>query len=379
MNCIKGSFEPLRQRSCQERLLQERQKSARLLELSSAFAFQGTVSNCSSDNDIVSPLRSPKKRVKKVKMKMGAVTSSIEVESKLKSTKKKKKKSKDAEDVKAVIKPTSTTQQHKIAAEGKSHRYFRAMSEATPAAVVQIQRIARGWYQRLLYRIMWLQNQLDTSDERKRLALQRIEDRLHMHKYTYREKMERKAIASVTVTSRGTKEVQEMIVYLRKANKRLREKNQKLYDNIQAYKHNNMRLEEANRATDEYFGKLKEHVEQLEVINRKLNVSEKNYKATLENLEDGIAIREHYYLAEHRVKTCYAKAISTIVELADERGNEMGEEIFQLCLVGLEGYEAPTHKSSASKTLQKDDATDETANSNSDSDTDSDSDDSSIE
>jgi hypothetical protein len=323
-------------------------------------------------------LRSPKKRVKKIKIKKGVSTSSIEVESKLKGTKKKKKKSKDAKDAEAFRKPSST-QEQKIAAEAERRRYSRAMNEAAPAAVVQIQRIARGWYQRLLYRIMWLQNQLDTSDERKRLALQRIEDRLHMHKYTFREKLERKAIASVTVTSRGTEEVQAMIVYLRKANKRLREKNQKLYNNIQTYKHNNMRLEAANAATDEYFGKLQEHVEQLEVINRKLHVSEKNYKATLENLEDGIAIREHYYLAEHRVKTCYAKAISTIVELADERGNEMGEEIFQLCLVGLEGYEAPTHKSPSSKTLQKDDATDETADSNSDSDSDTDSDDSSIE
>jgi hypothetical protein len=376
MNCIQSSFEPLGQRSCQDRLLEERRKSQRLLELSSVFAYQGTTGTLSdfpSDNDNASPLRSPKKRAKKLKIKEGDISSYNEVESKLMGTKKMKKKKKKSKDAKAVSKPAST--QHKIVAKGKSSRFSRTMSEAAAPAAVQIQRIVRGWYQRLLYRIMCLQNQLDASDERKRIALQRIEDRLNMHKYTFREKLERKAIASVSTTSKGTKEAQEMILYLRKANKKLRERNQKLYNNIQNYKHNNMRLEEANAATAEYFEQLKEHTAQLEVINSKLHESERHYKATIESVEEGIALRQQYYLAEHRVKTCYAKTIATIVDLADKPGNDdFGDALFQICLVGLEGYEAAPQHSSAPQPPQKDDDTTAvTADSDSDSDSSSDS------
>jgi hypothetical protein len=378
MNRIQSSFEqPLGQKSCQDRLLEERRKSQRLLELSSTFAFQGTLSDFPSDNDNVSPLRSPKKRVKKLKMKKGDIASFNEVESKSKGTKKIKKKEKKSKDAKAVVSKPAITQ-HKIVAKGKSNRFSRTWSEAAAPAAVQIQRIVRGWYQRLLYRIMCLQKQLDTSDERKRLALQRIEDRLHMHKYTFREKLERKAIASVSETSKGTKQAQEMILYLRKANKKLRERNQKLYNNIQNFKHNNRRLEEANAATAEYFEKLKEHTEHLEVINRKLLESERHYKTTLENVEDGIALREHYYLAEHRVKTCYAQSIATIVDLTDARSAARGKDdfgaiLFQLCLVGLEGYRAAPQYPSAPQPPQKDDATAVTADSDSDSDSSSDS------
>jgi hypothetical protein len=372
MNCIQSSFETLEQRSCQDRLLEERRKSQRLLELSATFAFQGTLSEFPSENDNVSPLRSPKKRVKKLKIKNRDISSSNEVESKAKGTKKKKKKKK-SKDAKALSKPASCIQ-HKIVAKGKSNRFSRTISEAAVPAAVQIQRIVRGWYQRLLYRIMCLQNQLDTSDERKRLALQRIEDRLHMHKYTFREKLERKAIASVTTTSKGTEEVQEMILYLRKANKKLRERNQKLYNNIQNFKHNNRKLEEANAATADYFEKLKEHTAHLEAINRKLHESERHYKAMLESVEEGITLREQYYFAEHRVKTCYAKTIATIVDLADKPcDDDFGNELFQLCQVGLEGYEAAPQHPLAPQLPQKDDATAVTADSDSESDSSSDS------
>jgi chromosome segregation ATPase len=403
MNCIQvqSAFQPPRQRNFEDPLVKERRKSSKTVNHSFAFqgtlsalgsdnelgvsplrspksaktvnhsfAFQGTLSALASDKELVSPLRSPKKRVK---TKKGVIITPDGVKRKKKKKTKAEKAAKAAKAAKAEAASKPASRHTKIVAGEKIEHTSRTTSNARVAAAVQIQRIARGWYQRLLYRIMWLQNELDTSDEKKRLALRRIDDRLHMHKYTYREKLERKAISAVTATSKGTKDAQDMIAYLRKANKKLRERNQKLYNDIQSLKHNNSRLEEANAATAEYFEKLKEHVEQLEVINRKLNESEANYKESLETFEEAIELRQHYYIAEHRVKTCYAKSIATIIDLADERcKDDFSEEIFGLCL-GLETYAEPPQKPSAPQPPLKDDGTAVTVDDDSDSESDSDS------
>jgi myosin heavy subunit len=321
--------------SCQQDRLPQlsptRRQSVRIVTLSA--------NDAPSDNDFVSPLRSPKKHVKKG---VSRSTSLDGVKSKSKDKKKKKEK----------------------AARRDDNSFFLSMSEAT-AAALPIQRIARGWHQRRLYRIMWLQNQLDTNEERKRVALRRIDERLRMQKFTFREKQERKSISSLEESNKGTTDCQKIIAYLRKENKNLRQKNQKLYDKIQTLKHNNLKLEEANEATETYFGQLKEHVEELEAINRKLKVSEVKYKESLQSHEEAIDLRQHYYEAEHKVKASYAKSIGTIMDLADAScEDDFVGELFEMCL-GLGGFEDLKQQ----QTL-KDDTTAVTADSDSDSDSD---------
>jgi hypothetical protein len=212
-----------------------------------------------------------------------------------------------------------------------------ASNEVNNAAAVQMQRIARGGWQRLKFRIRLLQHKLDTVDERKSKELRHIEDLLQQRKYTFHERLARKAWAPVDAVCQVTAEHKQLIAYLQKDNKRLRVKNQEIYRDIQQMKHENERLEEANAKTVEYMKTLKDHTVRVEETNEQLNELVPKYKSSVEIMENAINKRIEVGASELKTRLMYAQCIGEAVEVLDARcsDKELVDQVFELCL-GLE-------------------------------------------
>ena len=204
-------------------------------------------------------------------------------------------------------------------------------------AATQIQRIARGGWQRLHFRIMLLEHKLDTRHERTADALEKVEQRTEQRKEALRSKMEERAkkqLEKVTAEQKAAQEGQRIIAYLRKENKKLREKNEKIFSAIYALKEQNARLEEANESTDESFSTLNDHAKQIEDTHEKLKVIVPQYKSSVEKLRDAVEVRRQFCLAEHKIKLMYVKCVGTLVEMVEDgcKDTKLVDEVVTYCI-----------------------------------------------
>jgi len=204
-------------------------------------------------------------------------------------------------------------------------------------AATQIQKVARGGWQRLRFKIMMLEHKLGTKHERTAHAIGKVDKRTEQRKEAMRHRMEeqaKKESEKITTEQKAAQEGQKIIAYLRKENKKLREKNEKIYSAIYALKEQNARLEEANESTGESFSTLNDHAKQIDETHEKLQVIVPRYKESVEKLRDAVEVRRQFCLAEHKIKLMYVKCVGTLVEMVEDgcKDIKLVDEVVKYCI-----------------------------------------------
>jgi hypothetical protein len=247
-------------------------------------------------------------------------------------------------DTRSVNKLASMFEKDKACKQKKAVKFASAVEYAPPTsdkeaeyAAIDIQRIARGGWQRLMFKIALLQQKLDTHGERTAASIQRIKDRTQQRKDKLRRqimKQEKAVLKRSAQESTLAEESHKIVEFLRKENNKLRNKNEKIYKAIQALKKDNARLENANIATDEHFSTLGDQAKQIEEMHSKLKTIIPMYESSVEDMREAVEMRRQLCLSEHKIKLTYTKAIGTAVEMMEDRckDTDLVDEIFEYCL-----------------------------------------------
>ena len=227
---------------------------------------------------------------------------------------------------------------HKKWQFGKKKCFVRPKhNKKNNAAAIQIQRIARGGWQRLQFRMALLRYKLDTRKERTEASKAKIKKRLEQRKAKYLAKMQAKAkqaLEEETLESVAARDAQKIIAFLRQDNKKLREKNDKIHRAICELKIQNDRLQNANSETGDSFGILIDHAKQAKEANDKLNLVVPKYKESVDTVKAALDMKQQYCLTEHKIKVIYMKCVGNVVEKMEEESKEedLIEEIVGYCL-----------------------------------------------
>jgi hypothetical protein len=212
-------------------------------------------------------------------------------------------------------------------------------------AAIQIQRIARGGWQRIMFRIALLQHKLDTSDERTNVQLQRIKEHTQKRKDKYRKKLELEAAAEDKKSAQQStlaKESKDIVAYLRKENQKFRVKNEALHHKIQALKGDSGRLDNVNVTTDEHVASLGDQAKQIEETNAKFKTIVPLYADSVAKTREAVEMRQQFCESEHTIRLLYVRAIGTAMTMMEEGCNDtdLVDELFEYSLE-LEGEENP--------------------------------------
>ena len=204
-------------------------------------------------------------------------------------------------------------------------------------AATTIQRYVRGWWQRLQFRILHLQYQLDNRSELTAHALGRLQERTQKRKDMIRDKLTKAHMRSIdkeTAVEQTRHEGQQVIAYLRKENKKLREKNQKIYAAICALRLNNERLEQANSKSDNSYGTLHDHAKTIKETHEKLKEVVPKYKESVDTLKDAVEQRRQFCVSEHKIKLQYKKCLGTLVDMVETSAKDktLVDHVVGLCL-----------------------------------------------
>jgi hypothetical protein len=254
----------------------------------------------------------------------------------------------------AVNKLASIFEKDKACKQKKAVKFAPAAEYLPPRsdkeieyAAIDIQRIARGGWQRLLFRIALLQRKLDTHGERTAASIRRIKDRTQQRKDKFTRQIEKQKQAVLkrqAQESTVAEESRKICHFLRKENNKLRLKNEKIYNAIQSLMQDNARLENANIATDEHVSTLGDQAKHIEEMNTKLITIVPMYEDSVERMSEALDMRQQFCRAEHNIRLTYVKAIVTAAEMMEDRckDSDLVDEIFEYCLSNEEEEEEET-------------------------------------
>jgi hypothetical protein len=221
---------------------------------------------------------------------------------------------------------------------GKKKTIIRpAKTPQTNQAATTIQRLVRGGMQRLRYRIARLEWMLETREQRTLEAKAKVTKEFEQRKATLLLKLEqesKKETRKQQQIRKTAEESQKLVAYLRKENKRLREKNQEIHLAIIDLKAQNERLENAKSVTDGTIGTLNDHKKTIEETHAKLMEVVPKYEESVSTLNDAVQLRRQYGNAEHKIRLLYVKLMGDIVELLEGSSTEyaLAEEAMQAIL-----------------------------------------------
>jgi hypothetical protein len=232
-------------------------------------------------------------------------------------------------------------------ARGRWQRLSFRIALPRHSAAISIQRIARGRRHRLLFRIAFLQHKLDTYAERTAASIQRIRDRTQKRKDKLTRQVEKQKQAVLKRSAQESTIAQEsrkICFFLRKENNKLRLKNEKIYMAIQALTDDNARLENANIATDEHFSTLGDQAKHIEEMNTLLLAVVPEYEKGVKDMSEAVDTRQQFCLTEHTIRLTYVQAIVTAAEMMEDRctDTDLVDEIFEYCLSNEEHEEMAT-------------------------------------
>jgi hypothetical protein len=207
----------------------------------------------------------------------------------------------------------------------------------TNQAATTIQRLVRGGMQRLRYKIARLEWMLETKDQRTLEAKAKVVEEFEQRKTTLRLKLEqesKKETRKQLQIRKTAEESQKVVAYLRRENKRLREKNHEIHLAILDLKAQNERLESANSVTDGTIGTLNDHTKTIEETHAKLMEVVPKYEESVATLNDAVQLRRQYGSTEHKIRLLYVKLMGDIVELLEGSTTEyaLAEQAMQSIL-----------------------------------------------
>ena len=139
----------------------------------------------------------------------------------------------------------------------------------------------RGWWARIQYKIKSMEFQLAHPQLMKHRALEKMRESMEQRKAYERKKLEAiyardQANTSSTTTAldKTLQDNRALIEKLRKENKGLRDKREKMIQAARHLKDQNQRLGGANTQTDGSLEYLQDHVQRMEETHKKLQVIE---------------------------------------------------------------------------------------------------------
>jgi chromosome segregation ATPase len=191
--------------------------------------------------------------------------------------------------------------------------------------------------QRLRYKIARLEWMLETKDQRTLEAKAKVVEEFEQRKTTLRLKLEqesKKETRKQLQIRKTAEESQKVVAYLRRENKRLREKNHEIHLAILDLKAQNERLESANSVTDGTIGTLNDHTKTIEETHAKLMEVVPKYEESVATLNDAVQLRRQYGSTEHKIRLLYVKLMGDIVELLEGSTTEyaLAEQAMQSIL-----------------------------------------------
>ena len=226
-------------------------------------------------------------------------------------------------------------------------------------AAKSVQRVVRGALQRPKYhaallerreeaklenQVVALQRKLEEAERRRIEAEQRVETARDesVQQNTEEEKAAASANSSISrsavaptpgqLTAQQQTLMDEsgkMLEYLRKEVFKLRSHNVKMREDFDLLKDNNQRLMDANASAGASFQALNQHAKQLTRANDKLRVDCQSYKQQVQKLsvtqvelKEELKMKQATYVAEVHSRLQYQKALSKIIDVAQERCHE---------------------------------------------------------
>jgi hypothetical protein len=184
-------------------------------------------------------------------------------------------------------------------------------------AATIIQRIARGWMQRLKYRLLWLEHRIATHAERTKEMIDEINKQTQQRKVKMRKTLMRecgKDQKRGAQTNTLLRELQHVGEFLKKENNHLREKIQERADACRNLQYQNARIIAANRQSDEIVAALAEHSKNQQIHHKQLLESIPDYKAAVDILQTALDEQTNRCRTEIRIKSSYRKYMARIVD-----------------------------------------------------------------
>ena len=118
----------------------------------------------------------------------------------------------------------------------------------------------------------------------------------------------------------------KMLEYLRKEVFKLRSHNAQLHSDFNLLKDNNQRLMDANASAGASFAALNQHAKKLSKVNEKLSADIQSYKQQVQKLsvtqvelKEELKMKQATYVAEVHSRLQYQKALSKIIDVAQDR------------------------------------------------------------
>lgn len=188
-------------------------------------------------------------------------------------------------------------------------------------AARHLQRIVRGYLQRIQFRFMTLQHQLDTAEQRTAESIAEIRRHMDARKEKYYHKMRlqaRKELAAIDEEKALVFDAKQTIHRLRAENKKLRKEGKLLRAEIIDLQASNENLEKVNVIVADMFSQLQEEVANITKAHDALQAALPDYKTTVEKLSEESELRHQYIMAEQGVKLRYMKVIGQIVDYVQE-------------------------------------------------------------
>ena len=223
---------------------------------------------------------------------------------------------------------------------GKKNKNFTPpeCNATTNWAATQIQRIARGGWQRLKFRVALLQHKLDTREEVTENAIDAVWDDLEERKSKYfdmiKSKEEKKNNKYITQVTTVAQEGQKIVTYLRKENRKMRSKNEKLLQDMIALKCENKSLEATQQLIQRNIAELEEHIRNFQETHDQLQEAMPFLEDRAREMKELDQYRRLICGSEHKTKVMYMKCVAEIVETMESRSHQQKliDEIVGFCL-----------------------------------------------
>ncbi|GAX23058.1 hypothetical protein FisN_15Hh042 [Fistulifera solaris] len=256
-----------------------------------------------------------------------------QVKSKAKKDKKDAKKSKKSDKDSKAKSPKS--KQKRVAFSGIAPLYsswdfgkvkrveLPPVSSTTIHAAILIQRMMRGWWRRLNFRVQLLTYRLENRERLTSEALERVWTDTEAKKNKFYDilkgkmdrRQDREIEKKVTCRSQG----QQIIEYLRKDNKKIREDTDRIKRKFKEQKEKNLGLIAASEQIAQNMEVLQVHTKRFQETHNQLARIEPVYQDKVATLEDSYAQAKAYCDTEHICKLKYLNAMEKIVTMVQDR------------------------------------------------------------
>jgi len=207
-------------------------------------------------------------------------------------------------------------------------------TKRTNDAVIQIQKMARGWLQQLRFRMALLKHKLETQDEKTAASIAQIESELTDRKIKHLEAMTAAAKAETAPEMATVLNNKCQIKLLREENKKLRSENEVLSQDIGKLGAENDALKLSIEQTEQGFRLLCEHMQTLKKEHNRLMKQMSRYEKYIAYAQDSLDRYQEHALSAHKMRVRYMKVVGSMVVKVEEGciDEQLVDKVVTCCL-----------------------------------------------